>query len=220
MNTSAPHGEKAHAVPSRLAGDQAVPHPGRHSRALRRVAMLAAVAFVAALATGCAGHPLSENVAATSRPTAAAQQQAAATDTPAAAPAATPTSPAATPTSPAATPTSPAQPSTAAPGNTKPHFDTPQAAMTYLAHAYNTWDVTALHYVTEPRAFARLMEMRSDAFNLRLKYCTANPRGDFTCYFRHDFPVSEHKTGYGQAVFIAAPALTPGWYMYQFQTCD
>jgi predicted lipid-binding transport protein (Tim44 family) len=174
--------------------------------------MLAAAAFVAALATGCAGHPLSENVAATSRPTAAAQQ-AAATGTPAAAPAATPTSP-------AATPTSPAQPSTAAPGNTRPHFDTPQAAMIYLAHAYNTWDVTALHNVTEPRAFARLVDMRSDAFNLRLKYCTANPRGDFTCYFRHDFPVSEHKTGYGQAVFIAAPALTPGWYMYQFQSCD
>lgn len=213
MNTSAPQGEKAHAVPGRLAGDQAAPRPGRHSPALRRLAILAAAAFAAALATGCAGHPLSENVAATSRPTAGAQQQAAATDTPAEAPAATPTSP-------AATPTSPAQPSTAAPRNTRPHFDTPQAAMIYLAHAYNAWDVTALHYVTEPRAFARLMDMRSDAFNLRLKYCTANPRGDFTCYFRHGFPVSEHKTGYGQAVFTAAPALTPGWYMYQFQSCD
>jgi hypothetical protein len=206
MNTSAPHGEKAHAVPGRLAGGQAAPHPGRHSPARRRLAMLAAAAFVAALATGCAGHPLSENVAATSRPTAAAQQQAAATEMPAAVP--------------AATPTSSAQPSTAASGNTRPHFDTPQAAMIYLAHAYNAWDVTALHYVTEPRAFARLMDMRSDAFSLRLKYCTPNPRGDFTCYFRHDFPVSEHKTGYGQAVFIAAPALTPGWYMYQFQSCD
>ena len=92
--------------------------------------------------------------------------------------------------------------------------------MIYLAHAYNTWDVTALHQVTEPRAFARLMDMRSDAFNLRLKYCTPNPRGDFTCYFQHDFPASEHKTGHGQAVFIAAPALNPGWYMYQFQSCD
>jgi hypothetical protein len=45
-------------------------------------------------------------------------------------------------------------------------------------------------------------------------------RGDFTCYFRHDFPASEHKTGHGQAVFIAAPALNPGWYVYQFQSCD
>jgi len=92
--------------------------------------------------------------------------------------------------------------------------------MVYLANAYNAGDLTALHHVTEPRAFNRLMSMRSDALNLRLKYCTPNPRGDFTCYFRHDFPVSEHKTGHGQAVFIAAPALNPGWYMYQFQSCD
>ncbi len=92
--------------------------------------------------------------------------------------------------------------------------------MIYLADAYNAGDLTALHHVTEPRAFSRLMSMRSDAINLRLKYCTPNPRGDFTCYFRHDFPASEHKTGHGQAVFIAAPALNPGWYMYQFQSCD
>ena len=92
--------------------------------------------------------------------------------------------------------------------------------MTYLADAYNAGDLTALHRVTEPRAFSRLMSMRSDALNLKLKDCTPNPRGDYTCYFRHDFPASEHKTGHGQAVFIAAPALNPGWYMYQFQSCD
>ncbi len=91
--------------------------------------------------------------------------------------------------------------------------------MTYLAAAYNRDDTTALHHVTEPRAFQRLMGMRSDAFNLQLKYCTPNPRGDYTCYFRHDFPASEHKSGHGQAVFIAAPALNPGWYMHQFQSC-
>ena len=92
--------------------------------------------------------------------------------------------------------------------------------MTYLAAAYNAGDLTALHHVTEPRAFSRLMSMRSGALNLHLKYCTPNPRGDYTCYFRHDFPASEHKTGHGEAVFIAAPALNPGWYMYQFQSCD
>jgi hypothetical protein len=101
-----------------------------------------------------------------------------------------------------------------------PHFTTPQDAMRYLADAYNSGDLTALHHVTELRAFSRLMSMRFDAINLRLKHCTPNPRGDFTCYFRHDFPASEHKTGHGQAVFIAAPALNPGWYMYQFQSCD
>jgi hypothetical protein len=207
MNTSAPHREKAHAqVPGRLARDQAAPHPRRHGPALRRLALLAAAAFAAALATGCASHPPSEHVAATPRPPAAAQQPAAATHPPAAAP--------------AAAPTSPASPSTAAPGYTRPHFNTPQAAMIYLADAYNAGDLTALHHVTEPRAFHRLIGMRSDALNLRLKYCTPNPRGDFTCYFRHDFPASEHKTGHGQAVFIAAPALNPGWYMYQFESCD
>jgi hypothetical protein len=92
--------------------------------------------------------------------------------------------------------------------------------MTYLAAAYNRGDITALHYVTEPRAFSRLMSMRSDALNLQLQYCTHNPRGDYTCHLRHDFPASEHKSGHGQAVFIAAPALNPGWYMYQFQSCD
>jgi len=92
--------------------------------------------------------------------------------------------------------------------------------MTYLAAAYNRADITALHHVTEPRAFSRLMRMRSDAINLRLESCKANPRGDYTCYFRHDFPAREHKSGHGEAVFISAPALNPGWYMYQFQSCD
>ena len=207
MNTSAQHREKAQAqVPGRLAGDRAAPYSGRQGPALRRLAMLAAAAFTAALATGCASHTPSAHVAAKPRPPAAAQQPAAATRLPAGAS--------------TAAPASSASPSTAAPGYTGPHFATPQAAMIYLADAYNAGDLTALHHVTEPGAFSRLMSMRSDAINLRLKYCAPNPRGDFTCYFRHDFPASEHKTGHGQAVFIAAPALNPGWYMYQFQSCD
>ena len=207
MNTSVPHRAKAPAqVPGRLAGDRAAPYSGRCGPALRRLAMLAAAAFAAALATGCASHTPSAHVAAKPRSLAAAQQPTAATHPPAGAS--------------TASPASSASPSTAVPGYTGPHFETPQAAMIYLADAYNAGDLTALHHVTEPRAFSRLMSMRSDALNLRLKYCTPNPRGDFTCYFRHDFPASEHKTGHGQAVFIAAPALNPGWYMYQFQSCD
>jgi hypothetical protein len=207
MNTSAPHQENPHArVPGQPAKDRAAPHPERHGPALRRLAMLAAAAFAAALAAGCATQAPAARVAATPRPPAATHQPVAATRPPAAAP--------------APAPTSPAPPPTAAPGHAGPHFDTPQAAMIYLADAYNAGDLTALHHVTEPRAFSRLMSMRSDALNLRLKRCTPNPRGDFTCYFRHDFPASEHKTGHGQAVFIAAPALNPGWYMYQFQSCD
>ena len=207
MNSSAPHQENPHArVPGQPAKDRAAPHLGRHGPALRRLAMLAAAAFAAALATGCASHAPAAHVAAIPRPPAATQQPTATTRPPAAAP--------------VATPAPPAPSSAAAPRYTGPHFDTPQGAMTYLADAYNAGDLTALHHVTDPQAFSRLMSMRSDALNLRLKYCTPHPRGDFTCYFRHDFPVSEHKTGHGQAVFIAAPALNPGWYMYQFRSCD
>jgi len=207
MNTSAPHQAHPHAhVPGQLAGDRAAPYSRRRGPALRRLTLLAAAVFAAALAAGCAAQAPAAHVAAKPRPPAAAHRPASAARPPAAAP--------------AAAPTSPAPPSTTAPGYTGPHFDTPQAAMTYLANAYNAGDLTALHHVTEPRAFSRLLSMRSDALNLRLKYCTPNPHGDFTCYFRHDFPASEHKTGHGQAVFIAAPALNPGWYMYQFQSCD
>jgi hypothetical protein len=93
--------------------------------------------------------------------------------------------------------------------------------MTYLAAAYNSNDLAALHQVTDPGAFNELQAMRSGAIHLRLRYCTPNSRrGDYTCYFRHDFPPSEHESGHGEAVFIAAPALNPGWYMYLFQSCD
>ena len=91
--------------------------------------------------------------------------------------------------------------------------------MAYLASAYNSDSTTALHAVTEPRAFRALMDMRSEAVNLRLTRCTPTPRGDYMCYFRHDYPASLHKSGHGAAVFVAAPALNPGWYMYQFRGC-
>jgi hypothetical protein len=174
---------------------------------MRGLAMLAAAAAAAALAAGCATATPPAHVAA-----AAGQQSSAAAQGPVA-----DTPPSATPAAASTPPTS--RPATAS-GYTRPHFDTPQAAMRYLAAAYNAGDLTALHHVTEPRAFSRLMIMRSDAVNLRLKYCTPNPRGDYTCYFRHDFAASEHRSGHGEAVFIAAPALNPGWYMYQFRSCD
>src|SRR5262245_31088664 len=107
MNNSAPHRDKTHAqMPRRLAGDQAAPQSGRHGPALRRLAMLAAAAFAAALAAGCASHTPPEHVTAIPRPPAVAQQAATATHLPAAAPAAAPASPAKAPASP--TPTSPA----------------------------------------------------------------------------------------------------------------
>src|SRR5689334_16370238 len=120
MNTSAPHRGKAQAqVPGRLANDRAAPYSGRHGPARRRLVLLAAAAFAAALAAGCASHTPPAHLAAKPRPPAAAQHPAAATHLPAGAS--------------TAAPGSSVSPSTAAPGYTGPHFGTPQAAMIYLA---------------------------------------------------------------------------------------
>jgi hypothetical protein len=209
MITSTPQRGKAGAEASgRATRGRAAPYCSLDGPALRRLAAAAVLAFTLALGTACTSTATSAHVAVATSPQSPAAAQRPVTDTshaakkPAAAPA---------PTAPRQAPAS---------GYAGPHFDTPQAAMTYLAAAYNSDDITGLHYVTEPRAFCRLMRMRSDAVNLRLKYCSPNPGGDYTCYFRHDFPASEHRPGHGEAVFISAPALNPGWYMYQFQSCD
>jgi len=209
MTTPAPQrGQATAPTPGTPGAGRAAPYPGRRGTPSRRLAVVAAAAITCAVAAGCASTARSAHTAAAASP-----RPPTATHQPVTGPSPAATAPAAAPTPPASSPTRPS-------GYTGPRFDTPQAAMTYLAAAYNSGDITALHYVTEPRAFSRLMSMRSDALNLQLQYCTHNPRGDYTCYFRHDFPASEHKSGHGQAVFIAAPALNPGWYMYQFQSCD
>jgi hypothetical protein len=209
MITSTPQrGKTGTEVPGWTARGRATPYSGRGGPALRRLGVAAVAAFTLAAGTACASTAPSAHVAVAASPRSAAAAQRPATGSSHAA------------ETPAAAPAPPASQPALASGYAGPHFDTPQAAMTYLAAAYNSDDITALHHVTEPRAFSRLMRMRSDAVNLRLESCTANPRGDYTCYFRHDFPASEHKPGHGEAVFISAPALNPGWYMYQFQSCD
>src|SRR5215472_1694666 len=71
----------------------------------------------------------------------------------------------------------------------EPHFRTPQAAMRYLAAAYNHHDAAALHEVTTPRSYRELKAMRSQAVNLRLDSCVRNKgRGDYTCTLTHDYP--------------------------------
>jgi hypothetical protein len=209
MITSTPQRRKAEAdVPGWTAKGRVTPYSGREDPALRRLAVAAVAAFTLALGTACASTAPSAHVAVAASPRSPAAAQRPVTGTSHAAKTA------------AAAPAPPASQPALVSGYAGPHFDTPQAAMTYLAAAYNSDDITALHHVTEPRAFSRLMGMRSDAVNLRLESCKANARGDYTCYFRHDFPASEHKSGHGEAVFISAPALNPGWYMYQFQSCD
>jgi len=121
----------------------------------------------------------------------------------------------------------PAQAATAAPAQdaalaslSQPYFSTPQAAMTYLAHAYNTDNAADLHYVTTPAAFQNLKAIRSDMIDLRLRYCSATGRGDYDCYFSGDYPKHLHMKGHQAAEYIAAPALRQGWYLYYYQGCD
>ena len=98
-----------------------------------------------------------------------------------------------------------------------PHFSTPQAAMRYLAAAYNHHNARQLHYVTTPKSYRELLGMRSGAINLRLRSCTLNKgRGDYTCNFIYDYP---HHSGHGASQYLVAPARNPGWYMYAVLMC-
>jgi hypothetical protein len=98
------------------------------------------------------------------------------------------------------------------------HFTTPQAAMRYLAAAYNRNDVAALKKVTNTSARSALTAMRQEAVNLQLESCSRRRTGDYTCDFRHDFP--DHKRSrHGHATFLAAPADRPGWYMSVLVDC-
>lgn len=102
-----------------------------------------------------------------------------------------------------------------------PHFATREAAMTYLASAWNRRDLVSLKHVTNPAARDQLDQMHAEATNLRLDHCDRRPQGDYVCHFRHDYPA-----GYvvpagapGEAVFVVGPAETPGWYMTVFESC-
>ena len=92
--------------------------------------------------------------------------------------------------------------------------------MRYLTAAYNRNDLPALKKVTNPPARAALLEMQQEATNLQLTGCSLQPRGDYLCSFRHDFPEHRHRVGHGQATFLAAPADKPGWYMTVLLDCD
>jgi hypothetical protein len=111
--------------------------------------------------------------------------------------------------------------------NGKPHFATPEDAMTYLTIAWNADDETDLKHVTDPSARDELDAMHQVATNLRLDRCEENvERGDYTCYFDHDYPPHASTTmamedmTTGHAVFTVGPADTPGWYMTVLESCS
>jgi len=105
------------------------------------------------------------------------------------------------------------------PGGPSVHFDTPQAAMRYLASAWNRKDYAALCQVTNPNARYLLVNMHREAVNLRLKSCEKLVVGHYSCTFIHDYPASMHKQGHGRTWLDVAPALNPGWYMTVYEGC-
>jgi hypothetical protein len=105
------------------------------------------------------------------------------------------------------------------PGEASPHFDTPEAAMTYLASAWNRDDLADLCQVTNPNARLLLLDMHQEAVNLRLNHCQKNGIGAYGCLFDHDYPKRMRKKGIGHAWLDVAPADTPGWYMTVYEGC-
>jgi hypothetical protein len=108
-----------------------------------------------------------------------------------------------------------------------PHFGTPQAAMVFLAAAWNTNSVQQIDYVTDPAGRQHMDLMAAQMVNLQFKNCTQNPAGDYTCYFTHNITPSTSPTTYpnpgnypaGEAVFTVAPATGPGWYLTNVIHC-
>ncbi|HEY2213979.1 MAG TPA: hypothetical protein VGH31_02895, partial [Acidimicrobiales bacterium] len=53
-----------------------------------------------------------------------------------------------------------------------PHFASPNAAMTYLANAWNTGNVQEVDYVTDPAGRDQMNSMAAQMVNLQFKSCT------------------------------------------------
>ena len=99
------------------------------------------------------------------------------------------------------------------------HFDTPEAAMTYLAAAWNRNDLAALCQVTNPNSRFLLNDMHRQAVNLRLKKCDYMDVGLYACTFVHDYPKRMHAKGHGDATLVVAAANNPGWYLLDYAGC-
>jgi hypothetical protein len=180
--------------------------PAAGRSAFRRLVPLAGAAGLMILITACAAgspHPASASGNRPQPATAAAKAARQAAPSPAA----------------SLAPATPAGPPTPAASN-GPHFATPQAAMAYLAAAYNRDDVAALHAVTNAQSFTSLQSMRTTDVDLKLTSCRPTGHGDDECTFRYTY-VGEGQHAPRDAMVTAAPALNPGWYMYRFiEGCD
>jgi hypothetical protein len=104
-------------------------------------------------------------------------------------------------------------------GTPSVHFYTPEAAMTYLASAWNRNDLAQLCQVTNPNARFLLNNMHQEAVNLRLVSCRNTDVGMYQCIFRHDYPKKMHKKGTGRTWLDVGAADNPGYYMTVFEGC-
>jgi hypothetical protein len=187
---------------------------------------MTAILLSAAVAAGCGSANASKTVGAGTTPTTAPSTTASAAPASITAPApATSTTIcpfSVTPGTPATVPVDEVCSATGA-----PHFGSPDAAMDYLATAWNSDNVQEIDYVTDPAGRAQLDSMATLMVNLQFTSCTENPAGDYTCYFTHDITPSTSPTTYpnpggyppGEAVFTVAPADGPGWYLTEVVHC-
>jgi hypothetical protein len=190
---------------------------------MRRTTALAstAAALVAgAFAIGAAGAHAAATSAQTPTGGAGAVGEATSSPTPTSTSASTPTTP--TPVStPTATPTStPVTTPTAKPTPPPPLFATPEAAMAYMARAFDERDIAALKKVTTPQSRQELFDMWPGQVHLRLSRCEKD--GDsyaYVCFFPHDPPKGMDPTAVPEAVMVVEPAARPGWYMSELSEC-
>jgi hypothetical protein len=104
-------------------------------------------------------------------------------------------------------------------GGPSVHFYTPEAAMTFLASAWNRNDLAELCQVTNPNARFLLNDMHNEAVNLQLIKCRNTGVGTYQCVFRHDYPKKMHKNGTGRTWLDVGAADNPGYYMTVFEGC-
>jgi hypothetical protein len=93
----------------------------------------------------------------------------------------------------------------ATPAYTGPHFDSPEAAMRYLAAAWNRHDIVAMKRVTTPDGRAALIDMYDEAVNLRST--TARPeRGRATTTATSATTTRPRSTTRAAAMLNSSPA--------------
>lgn len=95
-------------------------------------------------------------------------------------------------------------------------FATPEAAMRFLAAAYNAHDDIAIRHVTTPESRKVLLDMRHYAPALRLDYCRRAYNGTYDCKLTHTLADSGED---GYMALHLAPAARPGWYVRVMLEC-